>query len=86
MQQSSLNDIDVRADGALDISTEDTRFLVELGGRVRDLRERRGMSRKVLARASQVSERYLAQLQTGTVNFWVLLRRRVASALGVRVG
>ena len=86
MQQSSLNDIDVRADGALDISTEDTRFLVELGGRVRDLRERRGMSRKVLARASQVSERYLAQLETGNGNISVMLLRRVASALGVPVG
>ena len=86
MQQSSLNDIDVRADGALDISTEDTRFLVELGGRVRDLRERRGMSRKVLARASQVSERYLAQLETGNGNISVMLLRRVASALGVTVG
>ena len=86
MQQSSLNDIDVRADGALDISTEDTRFLVELGGRVRDLRERRGMSRKVLARASQVSERYLAQLETGNGNISVMLLRRVASALGVPGG
>ena len=86
MQQSSLNDIDVRADGALDISTEDTRFLVELGGRVRDLRERRGMSRKVLARASQVSERYLAQLETGNGNISVRLLRRGASALGDTVG
>ena len=86
MQQSSLNDIDVRADGALDISTEDTRFLVELGGRVRDLRERRGMSRKVLARASQVSERYLAQLETGNGNISVMLLRRVAAALGVPGG
>ena len=86
MQQSSLNDIDVRADGALDISTEDTRFLVELGGRVRDLRERRGMSRKVLARASQVSERYLAQLETGNGNISVMRLRRVASARGVTVG
>jgi XRE family aerobic/anaerobic benzoate catabolism transcriptional regulator len=41
------------------------------------------MSRKLLARHSKVSERYLAQLETGHGNFSIVLLRRVAQALGV---
>ena len=58
-------------------------FLLRLGSCVRDLRNRRGMSRKVLAQESQVSERHLAQLETGEGNISILLLRRVASVLGV---
>ena len=41
------------------------------------------MSRKLLARHSKVSERYLAQLESGSGNFSILLLRRVAHAIGV---
>ena len=41
------------------------------------------MSRKLLARHSNVSERYLAQLEAGHGNFSIVLLRRVAQALGV---
>src|SRR5437588_8958702 len=58
-------------------------FLRQLGERVRTMRSRRGMSRKVLARHSQVSERYLAQLEAGRGNFSIVLLRRVAHAIGV---
>jgi XRE family transcriptional regulator, aerobic/anaerobic benzoate catabolism transcriptional regulator len=68
---------------ASDLSNADERFLTDLGGRVRLLRERRGMSRKLLARESRVSERYLAQLEAGNGNISVMLLRRVAAALGV---
>ena len=37
-------------------------FLATLGERVRALRARRGMTRKVLAKTAQVSERHLANL------------------------
>ncbi|MGH8649336.1 MAG: helix-turn-helix domain-containing protein, partial [Burkholderiales bacterium] len=40
-------------------------YLVSLGDRVREARARRGMSRKLLAADSGVSERYLAQLEAG---------------------
>lgn len=85
MQQTSPTTL---ASPSLDAgeSGEDTSFLVDLGRRVRELRERRGMSRKLLARKSQVSERYLAHLETGNGNISVMLLRRVASALGVEVG
>jgi XRE family aerobic/anaerobic benzoate catabolism transcriptional regulator len=60
-------------------------FLVRLGERVRTMRSRRGMSRKVLARHSDVSERYLAQLEAGHGNCSIVLLRRIADALSVPV-
>ncbi len=43
------------------------------------------MTRRVLAEASGVSERYLAQLESGQGNISVLLLRKVARAMGVAV-
>ncbi len=40
-------------------------YLRILGERIREARARRGMTRKILARDSAVSERYLAQLEAG---------------------
>ncbi len=60
-------------------------LLSGLGGRVRDLRAQRGMTRKILARDSGVSERYLAQLESGSGNGSVLLLAKVAAALNVPV-
>lgn len=61
----------------------DAEFLRTLGKRVRALRERRGMARKLLARDADISERYLAQLETGEGNISIVLLRRIALALGV---
>jgi XRE family aerobic/anaerobic benzoate catabolism transcriptional regulator len=63
----------------------DPEFLAGLGRRVREAREQRGMARKVLARGADVSERYLAQLEAGEGNASVVLLRRVAAALGLRI-
>lgn len=52
-----------------------------LGKRVRGIRAQRKMSRKDLACESQVSERYLAQLEQGRGNISVVLLARVATAL-----
>lgn len=60
---------------------ESTRLLGILGQRVRTLRAHRHMTRKVLARDSGVSERYLAQLEHGQGNISVVLLARVAAAL-----
>jgi XRE family aerobic/anaerobic benzoate catabolism transcriptional regulator len=62
---------------------DDGAFLAALGDRVRELRARRGMTRKILARDSGVSERYLAQLETGQGNASLGILRRVARALDV---
>jgi XRE family aerobic/anaerobic benzoate catabolism transcriptional regulator len=61
----------------------DEAFLSALGSTVRKLRERRGMARKLLAAEADVSERYLAQLESGTGNITVILLRRIAIALNV---
>ncbi len=61
----------------------DAAFLDRLGERVREARARRGMTRKILARDSGVSERYLAQLETGRGNVSVLLLRQIAQALNL---
>jgi XRE family aerobic/anaerobic benzoate catabolism transcriptional regulator len=58
-------------------------FLRRIGERVKEARARRGMTRKLLARDSHVSERHLAELESGRGNFSVLLLRQVATALGV---
>ena len=54
------------------------RFLSELGARVRTMRAVRGMSRKVLAQTSGVSERYIAQLESGQGNVSIMMLRRLA--------
>ncbi len=61
----------------------DRAYLAGMGERVRQFRARRGMTRKILARDSGVSERYLAQLEGGHGNISILLLRRVATAMGL---
>lgn len=61
----------------------DNGFLLFLGKRVRGLRNRRGMTRKMMAREADVSERHLAQLEAGEGNVSIVLLRRIAGALHV---
>jgi len=58
-------------------------YLRQLGERIREARARRGMTRKILARDSEVSERYLAQLESGHGNISIILLRQVAQAMGL---
>jgi XRE family aerobic/anaerobic benzoate catabolism transcriptional regulator len=58
-------------------------FLLFLGKRVRELRNRRAITRKLLAREAHVSERHLAQLEAGEGNVSIVLLRRIAGALHV---
>jgi XRE family transcriptional regulator, aerobic/anaerobic benzoate catabolism transcriptional regulator len=60
-------------------------FLAQLGERVRAWRIANGVTRKTLSLDSGVSERYLAQLETGHGNISVLLLRKVARAMAVPV-
>jgi XRE family aerobic/anaerobic benzoate catabolism transcriptional regulator len=64
-------------------SPEDSAFLVTLGQRVRLLRARRGMTRRILAAQSGVSERYISAVEAGTGNGSILLLRALAAALNV---
>jgi XRE family aerobic/anaerobic benzoate catabolism transcriptional regulator len=63
----------------------ETGFLEQLGQRVRTTRARRGMSRKVLAKVSGISERYIAQLESGKGNVSIVLLRRVSNAMGAHL-
>jgi XRE family aerobic/anaerobic benzoate catabolism transcriptional regulator len=58
-------------------------YLRLIGERVRNARARRGMTRKLLARDSGVSERYLAELERGRGNISILLLRAIARATGL---
>src|SRR5687768_4869114 len=56
-------------------------FLHLFGDRIRSERERRGMSRKVLALEAGMSERYISQIESGKGNISILLLRQLADAL-----
>lgn len=66
-------------------SDPDADYLALVGQRVRQHRARRGMSRRILASASGVSERYLAQLESGKGNASLLVLRAVAVAMHVAI-
>lgn len=68
------------ADGHLLGSPE---YLLLLGERVRDARARHGMTRRMLAQDSGISERYLAELESGRGNLSISLLRRLAAAIHV---
>jgi XRE family aerobic/anaerobic benzoate catabolism transcriptional regulator len=56
-------------------------LLVALGERVRNLRARRGLTRKAVAQAAGVSERHLANLEYGIGNASILVLQQVSGAL-----
>jgi XRE family aerobic/anaerobic benzoate catabolism transcriptional regulator len=56
-------------------------LLLALGEKVRLLRSRKGMTRRMLAKSSSVSERHLANLELGVGNASVVLLAQVARAL-----
>jgi len=60
-------------------------FLTALGDRVRSLRARKGMTRRDLARTSEVSERHLASLEGGVGNASVLILRQIAHSLDCQI-
>ncbi|MEO8124351.1 MAG: helix-turn-helix transcriptional regulator [Burkholderiales bacterium] len=62
-------------------SEEKNPFLLALGERVRNLRARRGLTRKAVAVAADVSERHLANLEYGIGNVSILVLLQVAGAL-----
>lgn len=56
-------------------------LLAALGDRVRNLRAQRGLTRKAVAIAADVSERHLANLEYGIGNASILVLQQVAGAL-----
>ncbi|MGU3362539.1 helix-turn-helix transcriptional regulator [Methylobacterium sp. M6A4_1b] len=72
-------------DGMAGAVEQESTFLADLGRRVRHARTVRGLSRKLLSQTSGLSERYIAQLESGQGNVSIILLRRVANAMGVRL-
>lgn len=56
-------------------------FLVTLGERLRALRSRRGLTRKALARLADVSERHLANVESGVGNASIQFLRQLTTVL-----
>lgn len=65
------------------LEPEINEYLYFLNDRIRGLRAARGMTRKHLSRHSSISERYLAQLESGRANPSVAVLWRIAGALGI---
>src|SRR6516164_9767389 len=76
---------EVAAEGGAAPAFTSSEYLATLGRRVRDARARHGMTRRMLAHDSGISERYLAQLESGLGNFSIVLLRRLAKAIDVSV-
>jgi XRE family aerobic/anaerobic benzoate catabolism transcriptional regulator len=72
-----------KADTDATKSPGDAAYLQQVGARVRELRAQRGMTRRILAHHSGVSERYLAQLEAGQGNPTVTVIRALARAFDV---
>jgi XRE family aerobic/anaerobic benzoate catabolism transcriptional regulator len=65
---------------ALDPAVSAAAFLTAIGQEVRRQRAKRGMTRRQLAQASETSERYLAQIETGAGNPSASVLRAIAQA------
>jgi XRE family aerobic/anaerobic benzoate catabolism transcriptional regulator len=56
-------------------------FLIALGERLRALRSRRGLTRKALAKLADVSERHLANVESGVGNASIQFLRQITTVL-----
>jgi XRE family transcriptional regulator, aerobic/anaerobic benzoate catabolism transcriptional regulator len=59
----------------------DSLLLHDLAQRIRSLRKARTLTRKALSQLADVSERHLAQLESGEGNISIILLNRIAAAL-----
>ena len=60
---------------------QESEFLRQLGGRVREMRALHGMSRRELARRSGLSERFVALIEAGKGNVSIVRLLRIALVL-----
>ena len=71
----------VRPPSPATLEPADSDFLALLGKQIRQMREQRGMARKVLGQQAKISERYLAQIEAGEGNISIVRLRRIVAAL-----
>ena len=72
----------VASAGASALRDETERFVADVGARVRAARRQAGIPRRVLSERSGVSQRYLAQLESGAGNISIGRLYELARALG----
>jgi XRE family aerobic/anaerobic benzoate catabolism transcriptional regulator len=60
-------------------------YISAIGQRVRGARARRGMTRKDLSKHSEISQRYLSQVESGEANISVILLSRIGKALNLGI-
>jgi XRE family aerobic/anaerobic benzoate catabolism transcriptional regulator len=58
-------------------------YIQGIADRVKGMRAQRGMTRKHLSKSSEISERYLALIESGQANISITLLLKLADALGV---
>ena len=63
--------------------TQDETYLRHIAQRIREQRQAKGMSRRELAEAAGLSDRYVTQVESGRGNVSVLVLRKLARALDV---
>jgi XRE family aerobic/anaerobic benzoate catabolism transcriptional regulator len=82
-EKSSSFPLPAVARPATDIAAEAERdpFLTSLGERLRMLRSRRGLTRKALARLAAVSERHVANVESGVGNASIQFLRQLTAVL-----
>jgi XRE family aerobic/anaerobic benzoate catabolism transcriptional regulator len=76
LQQEAARGPDEEAAGA---------YISKIADRIKSIRIRRGMTRKLLSVHSEISERYLSQIESGQANLSVALLWRIAHAMDVEV-
>lgn len=76
-----MMELESTTQAAEEASGDRSPFLIALGDRLRTLRSRKGMTRKAVALAADVSERHLANLEYGAGNASILVLLQVARAL-----
>jgi XRE family transcriptional regulator, aerobic/anaerobic benzoate catabolism transcriptional regulator len=81
VRRSATNSVRAYAEGDL----ANRNYLSLVGEKIRSLRSERGITRKMLAMSSGVSERFLAELESGSGNASILLLRHLAKALDVPI-
>jgi len=63
--------------------TQDETYLRHVAQRIREHRQAKGMSRRELAEAAGLSDRYVTQVESGQGNVSILVLRKLARALDV---
>lgn len=80
-EQDAERGVEAEAERAEQERTERDPFIAAMGERVRLLRARRGLTRKALATETGLSERHLANLESGLGNPSVQVLRQIATTL-----